>query len=109
LEKLYWILFENTGTAVAVIEGNKVISRVNTEFEKFSGYSRTDVEGAKNWSEFVHNGYPENMGESTGSPHLNSLDRMHVFKFVDRQTRKNRFMTAARIRTPMECGIPDGY
>jgi len=99
LEGYYGILFENTGTAVAVIEGNKVISRVNTEFEKFSGYSRADVEGAKNWSEFIHNGYAENMGESTGSPQLNSLDPgMHVFKFVDRQNKeKTVSITAARI------------
>jgi PAS domain-containing protein len=38
LEGLYGILFENTGTAVAVVEDNQIVSRVNSEFERFSGY-----------------------------------------------------------------------
>jgi len=93
------VLFENTGTAVAVIEDNKVISKVNTEFEKFSGYSRGDVEGAKNWSEFIPNGYSENIGGPTGSPPMNSLDPgMHLLKFVDRQNKEKIVsLTAARI------------
>jgi PAS domain S-box-containing protein len=99
LQGYYGILFENTGTAVAVIEDNRVISRVNAEFEKFSGYPRKDVEGAKNWNELIPNGYPENMGESTGSARLNSLDPgKHVVKFVDRQNKgKIVSLTAARI------------
>ena len=99
LEGYYRILFENTGTAVAVVEDNKVVSRVNTEFERFSGYSRAEVEGAKNWNEFIHNGSPQNMGEATSSPDMISPDPgMQVFKFVDKQNReKTVSMTAARI------------
>ena len=99
LEGFYRVLFENTGTAVAVVEENKVVSRVNTEFERFSGYSRAEVEGAKNWNEFIHNGYPQNMGEVMSSADMNSLDpEMNVFKFVDKQNReKTVSMTAARI------------
>ena len=99
LEGLYGILFENTGTAVAVVEDNRVISRINTEFEKFSGYSRAEVEGAKNWNEFIHNGHPESKGESTPLPDLNSLDPgTHVFQFRDKQNKEKTFsMTAARI------------
>jgi PAS domain S-box-containing protein len=99
LEGYYRILFENTGTAVAVVEDNKVVSRVNTEFERFSGYSRAEVEGAKNWNEFIHNGSPQNMGEATSSPDMISPDPgMQVFKFVDKQNReKTVSMTASRI------------
>jgi len=99
LEGLYRILFENTGTAVAVVEENKVVSRVNAEFEKFSGYSRAEVEGAKHWNEFVHDGYPQNMGDETGFPDLNSADLgMQLFRFMDKQNRgKTVSMTAARI------------
>jgi PAS domain S-box-containing protein len=99
LEGYYRILFENTGTAVAVVEDNKVLSRVNAEFERFSGYSRAEVEGAKNWNEFIHNGSPQGVGEATSSPDTNSLDPgMQVFKFVDKQNReKTVSMTAARI------------
>jgi PAS domain S-box-containing protein len=97
LRGCYGILFENTGTAVAVIDDRRVISRVNAEFEKFSGYPRKDVEGAKNWNEFIPNGYSENMGEPTGSAQLNSMDPgMHVF--VDQQKKEKIVsLTAARI------------
>jgi PAS domain S-box-containing protein len=97
LQGYFGILFENTGTAVAVIDDSRVISRVNAEFEKFSGYPRKDVEGAKNWNEFIPNGYLENMGEPTGLAQLNSLDPgMHVF--VDQQKKEKIVsLTAARI------------
>jgi PAS domain S-box-containing protein len=99
LEGYYRILFENTGTAVAVVEDNQIVSRVNSEFERFSGYSRAEVEGAKNWSEFIHNGDPRNLGEAARPPDMNSPDPgMQVVTFMDKQNReKTVFMTAARI------------
>ncbi len=99
VEALYSILFENTGTAVALIEDNGIISRVNREFEKISGYSRGDVEGAKNWSEFIQNNVPHHAGESADSQWLNSLDaEMKVFKFVGGQSEaKTVSLAAARI------------
>ncbi len=99
LEALFPILFENTGTAVAMIEENRIISRVNREFEKLSGYSRAEVEGTKNWGEFIQNGYLQDMGEPAGSPSMNSPDPgMPVFKFVGRQNEeKTVSMTVARI------------
>jgi PAS domain S-box-containing protein len=99
LETLYGLLFENTGTAVAVIEDNKVIARVNTEFEKLSGYSRAEVEGTKTWDDILHHGHQKDIGESAPSPDLISLNPgIHVFKFRDKQTKENVVsMTAARI------------
>jgi Amt family ammonium transporter len=99
LEGAYRILFENTGTAVAVVEDNQIVSRVNSEFERFSGYSRAEVEGAKNWSEFILNGDPRNMGEAPRPPDMNSPELgARVFTFMDKQnTGKTVFMTAARI------------
>jgi PAS domain S-box-containing protein len=99
LEGAYRILFENTGTAVAVVEDNQMVSRINSEFERFSGYSRAEVEGAKNWSEFILNGDPRNMGEAPRPPDMNSPGLgTQVFTFMDKQnTGKTVFMTAARI------------
>jgi PAS domain S-box-containing protein len=99
LEGSYGILFENTGTAIAVIEDNRVISRINTEFENFFGYSRAEVEGAKNWNEFIHNGYPENRGEPPGSADVNFLDPgMRELKVMDKHNKKKTVsITAARI------------
>jgi PAS domain S-box-containing protein len=99
LEILYGILFENSGTAVALIEDNKVIARVNREFEKLSGYSRAEVEGAKNWKDIIHPEDQENIEESAPPPDLISLNPgIRFFKFRNKQTKeKTVSMTAARI------------
>lgn len=99
VEGLYSVLFENTGTAVALVEENRTLSRVNGEFEKISGYSRADVEGAKNWGEFISNGYRQDGAETAGPPSGDSLDPgMHVVAFVGRQNEgKTVAVTAARV------------
>jgi PAS domain S-box-containing protein len=51
-EDRYRTIFENTGTATAQIEENTVISLVNAEFERLSGFSRHEIEGQKSWTEF---------------------------------------------------------
>jgi PAS domain S-box-containing protein len=45
-------VFENLPTAVVILDENRVISLANKEFEKFSGYSKGEVEGKKKWPEF---------------------------------------------------------
>ncbi|MTI81661.1 MAG: diguanylate cyclase [Firmicutes bacterium] len=51
-EERYRTIFENTGTAIAIIENNGVVSLVNTEAEKMLYYSKIDLEG-RFWSEFI--------------------------------------------------------
>jgi len=99
LEGIFWFLFENTGTAVAVIEDNRVISRVNGEFEKFSGYSRAEVEGVKDWGELINNRHQENMVGATHFPDFDSPDQGgRMFPFRDKENKEKAFsMTAARI------------
>jgi PAS domain S-box-containing protein len=48
----YRTVFENTGTAMCILEEDKTISMFNRQFEELSGYSREEVEGKK-WTEFV--------------------------------------------------------
>lgn len=50
--KKYKSIFKNTGTAIATIEDNDIISLVNAEFEKLSGYSRDELENKKSWFDF---------------------------------------------------------
>lgn len=52
-EDKYRTIFENSGTAVAFIEENSVLSLVNKEFENLSGYSKEEVEGKMKFPEFV--------------------------------------------------------
>jgi PAS domain S-box-containing protein len=53
-EAQYRTFFENTGTAVLLIEDDTTISHVNNDFEILFGYSRREVEGRMKWTEFVN-------------------------------------------------------
>jgi len=52
-EDRYRAIFENTGTAMLIVEEDNTISLVNNEFEKMSGYGRQDVETLKKWTDFM--------------------------------------------------------
>jgi PAS domain S-box-containing protein/putative nucleotidyltransferase with HDIG domain len=52
-EYKYRTVFENTGTVSMIVEKDSTISLVNSEFEKFSGWSKEEVEGKKRWTEFA--------------------------------------------------------
>ena len=52
-EYKYRAVFENTGTVMMIVENDATISLVNSEFERFSGWSRDEVEGKKRWTEFA--------------------------------------------------------
>jgi PAS domain S-box-containing protein len=46
-EEKYRILFENTGAATIIIEGNEIISAINRKFEELTGYPQSEVKGKK--------------------------------------------------------------
>ncbi|MFA5222367.1 MAG: PAS domain S-box protein, partial [Methanoregula sp.] len=52
-EETYRTVFENTGTAMVLIEEDTVISLANGEFARMSGYTRQEIVGKKKWTEFV--------------------------------------------------------
>ena len=52
-EDMYRAIFENTGTAMMIIDENTIITLANSEFERLSGYDRDEVEGKISWMEFV--------------------------------------------------------
>jgi len=52
-EILYRAIFEMTGTSTVIIEDDKTISLVNSEFEKLTGYRKEDVEGKITWLDTV--------------------------------------------------------
>jgi len=83
---LYRAIFENTGAATVVLEKDKTIGLVNTEYEKLSGYRRGEVEGKKRWTEFV---VQEDLEKMLINPVLyrrdaNAAQRQYEFRFVDR-------------------------
>jgi PAS domain S-box-containing protein len=52
-EELYQTVFENTGTAMVIIEEDMTISHVNQEMEKIWGYLKEEIEGRVKWPTLV--------------------------------------------------------
>jgi len=70
-ENLYRAIFETTGTAIIIIEEDKTISLINSEFEKLTGYRKEEWEGKKKWTEYVV------------KKDLNRMKRYHHLRRVD--------------------------
>lgn len=52
-ESTYRTIFEHTGTATFIVEEDATVSMINSQCEKFSGYSRTEVEGRMKFHQFI--------------------------------------------------------
>lgn len=52
-ERLYRTVFENTGTAMMIIEEDTTISLANEEVMAITGYSPDDLQGAPSWTTFI--------------------------------------------------------
>jgi PAS domain S-box-containing protein len=52
-ENTYRAVFENTGNATMIIEGDMTISLVNSEFERLTGYTKAETEGEMCWTKLV--------------------------------------------------------
>ena len=83
----YKTVFETTGTATIIIEDDKTISLANSTFEDLSGYSKEELEGKKNWAEFVIEEDLEQMRkylrDRRDKP--GSAPKSYEFRFIDRQ------------------------
>ncbi len=62
-EEKYRTIFENTGTAIAIIETDTTISMVNDEFARITGLTKNDIEGKVKWTDLVHKADLEKMFE----------------------------------------------
>ena len=100
-EEKYRTIFENTGTAMVIIEDDDVISLANTEFEKLSGYSAAEIEGKKTWLEFIAK---SDELEKMKKYHHNraaggsDVPGSYEFRFVNKQgDTRNVFITTAMI------------
>ncbi|HEX3019581.1 MAG TPA: PAS domain S-box protein, partial [Chitinispirillaceae bacterium] len=49
----YRAIFENTGTAMAVVENNSLICIVNSRFCQFTGYQKPEIQGKMYFQDFV--------------------------------------------------------
>lgn len=83
-EVRYRKIFETTGTAMAIIEENAVISLANGQFESLSGYLKAELEHQKRWLDFVREEEQEKISayHHTRRSAPNSVPRQYEFKFV---------------------------
>jgi PAS domain S-box-containing protein len=99
-EGKYRTIFENTGNATIIIEEDTTISLVNAEFEKLIGYSKDEIEGKKNWEEFVMKYDIERLKQFHDARRINpdSAPRNHELKIIDREGNvRDVFLTVAMI------------
>jgi len=52
-ENLYRTIFETTGTMTTIADERKVITLVNSEWERMTGYRKEDWEGKKTWMDCI--------------------------------------------------------
>lgn len=95
-ENLYLTVFENTGTAVIVVEDDTTISLANSTFVEWSGFSKEEIEGKKELSEFIEKGEIEKVLNyhrlRRVEPH--KAPKHYETRFVDRTGRtKDAYMT----------------
>ncbi len=96
-EETYRTIFESTGTAMAIIDHDGVISLANTEFQDLSGYTRDEIEGKKSWKDFIS---PEDIERvptylGRGKMGIGTAQRNFDFLFLDRSGRKKYVFTTS--------------
>lgn len=83
----YKTIFENTGSATAIIGEEDIILLCNREFEKLTGYSKEEIEGKKSFLEFVAKEDLEKVKRHHESRRKNPrlAPRRYTFKLRDKQ------------------------
>jgi len=99
-EEKYRTIFNTTGTATLILKPDNTISLVNSEFEKLSGFKKSEIENIKKWEDFIapqdlkrvkkyHN---DRLKQKQGKP------RNYEFKFIDKRRKlKDVYLTTELI------------
>jgi PAS domain S-box-containing protein len=99
-ENLYRTIFNNTGTAMIIIENDKTVSLANQQFAKLSGYTREEIEGKKSWAEFVAKKDLNTMKEyhELRRTDPDSAPAYYEFQFINKHGKiKDIYLTVAMI------------
>ncbi|MGE0077413.1 MAG: PAS domain S-box protein [Bacteroidales bacterium] len=85
-EYLYRTVFENTGTAMVLIDEDTTVLLANSEWVSLSGYSREEMEGKMSWTQFV---VPEDLNRMREYHRVrriepNSAPQKYEFRFIRR-------------------------
>jgi PAS domain S-box-containing protein len=99
-ENLYRTIFETTGNATVIIEEDTIVSLMNREAERLTGYSKEEVEGKKSWSEIIVSDDLDRVKEYHRLRRVNpdAVPGTYETAFTDKQGKlKNVMVTAAMI------------
>ncbi len=77
----YRTIFENTGTAMVIIEEDTTVGFANNEFFRLTGYSQADIDSRKSWTEFVHKEDLSRMIEQHKLRRARSRDVLQQYEF----------------------------
>ncbi len=85
-ENYYRAIFETSGAATVIIEEDGTIVLANFQAEKLCGFSRSELEGKKYWSDFVH---PQDLEKMRDYHFLRKQDpdaapKQYEFRLLDR-------------------------
>lgn len=85
-EETYRTIFENTGTAMLIVEENTVVSLANSRVEELTGYFKEEIENKKSWTEFVPDNDLGKMKEYHSARRKDpaSAPAAYEFKLIDR-------------------------
>jgi PAS domain S-box-containing protein len=96
IRDLFLTIFENTGNATTLIDESTMITYVNSQFEKLSGFSKQDIEGKMSFTRFVH---PDDIDMMLRYHRIRRIDpvtapRNYEFTFINRdRSEKKIYMT----------------
>jgi PAS domain S-box-containing protein len=98
-ENLYRTIFETTGTMTFIIENDKTLSLINSEFEKLTGFCKGDWEGKRKWSEFVDQQDLPRMEEYHHLRGINpsAVPTTYEYHLIDSQGRIRNVLTTINI------------
>lgn len=85
-EQRYRTVLDNTGTAIAIVDENTIITFANREFEHLSGYSSEEYLNTIKWTEFVHHDDVAMMRDFAWRRRAEGQDapKKYEFRFVTR-------------------------
>lgn len=91
-ENFYRTVFENTGTAMMVIDEDLTISLINAECERLCGYDNSEISGKKQWPEFIAEEDRKKMLAWYRNKRRNGghLSTTHEFTFIPRSGEHRR-------------------
>lgn len=104
-EERYRAVFENTGTAMVIFEEGFTLNIVNRKFEILSGFSRKEVEGRKNWREFIEAEDLKKIEKHYSLNGAGNISTEHEIAFADKSGKKRDVFFSLAIIPGTKSGV----